>query len=149
MPSTLRSGTAPLGKSPVSATSTVIVPFCTDGSMRDTRPAPRRCACRLGVLADLDILGLRFRDLDFRFQAARIRDPCEVRARGDLRADFHRHNLENPVQAGPDLELVALPLLQLEERSGLIDLGVLRGKLRVLRVLIRLKQLLGDPIAHF
>src|SRR4029079_998955 len=38
VPSTLISGTAPLGSSPSSETSTVRVPFCTDGSMRITRP---------------------------------------------------------------------------------------------------------------
>src|SRR5471030_3101647 len=39
VPSTLKSGTAPFGSAPVSVTSTVRVPFWTDGSMRATRPS--------------------------------------------------------------------------------------------------------------
>src|SRR6266850_12824 len=38
VPSTDRSGRAPFGNAPSSATSTVTVPFCTDGSTRVTRP---------------------------------------------------------------------------------------------------------------
>ncbi len=38
VPSMERSGRAPAGRSPVSATSTVTVPSVTDGSMRATRP---------------------------------------------------------------------------------------------------------------
>jgi len=38
VPSTLKSGRAPLGNSPVSDTSTVTVPFCTAGSTRLTVP---------------------------------------------------------------------------------------------------------------
>ena len=39
VPSTLKSGRAPLGSSPVICTSTVTVPFCTAGSTRITVPA--------------------------------------------------------------------------------------------------------------
>src|SRR2546428_3371813 len=41
VPSTLRSGRAPFGRAPASATSTVTVPFSTAGSMRDTFPSTR------------------------------------------------------------------------------------------------------------
>jgi len=39
VPSTVRSGRAPLGRSPSSETSTVTVPFRTAGSIRETLPA--------------------------------------------------------------------------------------------------------------
>ena len=108
VPSTLRSGTAPFGRSPVSVTSTVRVPFCTDGSMRATRPFDDAVArVDFGLLAELDVLGLRLGDLDLRLQPARVGDAREVRARRDLLADFHRHQLQHAVEAGAHLQLVA------------------------------------------
>ena len=51
----------------------------------------------------------------------RVRDAREVRARRDLLADFHRHELQHPVEAGAHLQLVALLLRELEQRARLID----------------------------
>ena len=108
VPSTLRSGTAPLGRSPVSVTSTVRVPLLH--RRIDARDAPFDDAVArvdFRLLTELDVLGLRFRDLDFRLQPARVRDAGEVRARGDLLADFDRHQLQHAVEAGADFQLVA------------------------------------------
>ena len=76
--------------------------------MRATRPRDDAVArVDFGLLAELDVLGLGFRDLDFRLEAARVGDAGEVGARRDLLADFDRHELQHAVEAGADLELVA------------------------------------------
>ena len=63
MPSTLRSGRAPRGSSPVIATSTVTVPFCTAGSIRDDGAGDDAVAgVDGGGLPDLDVLRLRLGD---------------------------------------------------------------------------------------
>ena len=101
-----------------------------------------------GLLAELDVLGLRLGDLDFRLQAARVRDAREVRARRDLLADFDRHQLQHAVEAGADLELVALLLRQLEQRVRLIDQRLLHVKLRAHRIGLAGELILRDLVAH-
>ena len=64
---------------PSSATSTVIVPFCTAGSIRDHLSGDDAVA-RVdgGGLADLDVLGLRLGDLELRLELAGLHDLGDV-----------------------------------------------------------------------
>ena len=109
VPSTLRSGRAPAGSAPSS-----------DDVDADRAAGRRRVDARdpalddavagvdLGVLADPDVLGLRFRDPQFGLQVRRIGDAGEVGARADLCADFDRHLLQHAGHAGLDLQVVEL-----------------------------------------
>ena len=98
--------------------------------MRATRPSTIPLRVSTGrLLADLDVLRLRFRDLDFRLEAARVGDAGEVRARRDLLADFDRHDLQHSLEAGADLQLVALLAGELKHGARLIDERLLHGEL--------------------
>ena len=101
----------------------------------------------VGLLADLNVLGLRLRDLDFRFQPRRIGDAREVRARRDLLADFDRHDLENAVHAGAHLQVVALLTGQREQGTCLVDSGLLDRELRAARVRATRQLFLSDLVS--
>ena len=73
---------------------------------------------------------MRFRDLDFRLEPARVRDAREVRAWRDLLAHFHGDELQHPVEAGTDFQFVPLLSRQLQQRARLIDRRLLHGELR-------------------
>ena len=59
-------------------------------------------------LADLNVFGLRFGDLDFGFEPRRVGDAREIGARRDLLADFDRDDLQHAGEPGAHLEVVAL-----------------------------------------
>ena len=150
MPSTLRSGTAPRGNSPSNETSTVRVPFCTEGSMRTTLALDEPVAgVDLGPLADLNVARLRLGDLDFGLQAAGIGDAGEVGAWRDTRADrdLRRNHLQHAVDAGAHLELVALAAAELDDGPRLVDRRLLDGQLRARRIGAARQLFLGDLVA--
>ena len=109
MPSTLRSGRAPRGSGPSSATSTVTVPFCAAGiDANDLAGDEAVARVDRGNLSDGQIARLRFRDAQFGLEARRIRDAHEVGAGLHLLADFDRHLFEHAVHAGAHAQLIDL-----------------------------------------
>ena len=136
VPSTLRSGRAPRGSSPSSATSTVTVPFTADGIDADDLARDEAAAgIDRGDLADGQVARLRFRDAQFRLQAGRIRDAHQVGAGLHLLADFDRHLLEHAGHAGADAQLIDLLAAKVVVRAALIDQRLRRLQLRARRSL--------------
>ena len=137
-----------------SETSTVRVPFCTDGSMRMTRPSTM--PLRVSIWARWPIwmsLAWVSAILISAFSRRWIGDAREVGAGRDLLPDFDRHQLQHAGEAGANLQFVALPLLQLQHRARLIDVGLLHGQPRphrfgalascCLAISLRIAELLG------
>ena len=99
MPSTLRSGTRAFGQLAVERDvdrDRAVLHGRIDAGHHPVDDAIARVDA--GLLADLNVLGLRFRDLDFRLEPTGIRDAGEVGAGRDLLAHFHRDDLEHAVQ---------------------------------------------------
>ena len=149
VPSTLRSGRAPRGSSPSSATSTVTVPFCAAGSMRMTLPA--MMPLRVSTEAIWPIVRSRACVSAMRSSALSrvgIGDAREVGAGRHLLADFDRHLLEHAGHAGAHAQLIDLLAAQVEVRAALIDARLLRLQLRLDARLGHLQALLFDLVAR-
>ncbi len=83
-----------------------------------------------GRLADLDVLGLRLRDLELGLQLRLVRHARQVGPRLHVSAHVDRHLLQHPGDAGPHVQLVDLAVAQHDQRPQAIDLGLLHGQLR-------------------
>ena len=81
------------------------------------------------------------------FSRAGIGDAREVRAGRDLLADVDRHQLQHAGEPGAHVQLVALPLLQLQHGPRLIDARLLHGDLRAARFGARRQLFLRDVAA--
>ena len=91
-----------------------------------------------GRLADGHVLCLRFRDLQLGLQLRELRDLAERGAGGHFLSFFNRRGqrLQHAFGAGADLEFFHFLLLELVLRLQLIDLHLLRGQLRLDRLLV-------------
>ena len=146
-----RSGRAarPSAARPSIVTSTVTVPFCTDGSMRTTLPAttPLRVSIEAGCP-----IWMSLACVSAIFSSALRREGSATRARlvpgATCWPTSTGHDLQHAGDAGADVQFVHLPLLQLHDRARLIDLGLLHGQPRLRRLGVALELLLGDGQAR-
>ena len=83
-----------------------------------------------GVLADLNILGLRLGDAHLGLQAGRIGHPRDVGARLDLGTDLDGQHLKHPGHARAHVEGIGFVAAQFRLGADPIDLGVFDGQLR-------------------
>src|SRR5215467_9339644 len=121
VPSTLRSGTAPVGSVPISRTSTVRVPLRTAGSMRDTLPGI--IPLRVSISASCP-MRMSLAWVSAIFSSAFSLQGCvgQRRAGGYSLSILHQEFRDNAINTGADLERLHLPLLQLEHGAQLVDL---------------------------
>jgi len=100
-------------KSPVKETSTVNVPFCDEGSIRDTRPSTT--PFRVSILRrqpDRYVFDLSFSNLYLRFQPRRIRNSGQVRSGLDARSDFDWNYLDDASASGTYMKRIDLTLFR-------------------------------------
>ena len=148
MPSTLRSGRAPRGSGAGERD------VHQHGAVLRGRIDARHAAFDLavarvdgGALADLHVLGLRFRNPQLGLQPAGHGHAREVRPGRHALADLDGHDLQHALDAGAHLERVGLAASQLVERPPLCDPRLLGGELRVRRAAANLQTLLLDAMA--
>src|ERR1043165_6540360 len=113
-----------------------------DAPLDDAAVAAARVNARL--LADGHVLDLRLRNLERGLEARRGCDARDVRARRDLLADRDRHLLKHAVRSGAHLQGGDVLLVEPQLRAQLLDARLLRGDLRVRRLLGRPHALLLD-----
>src|SRR5215213_22806 len=96
--------------------------------------------------ANLEVLGLRFRNPQLRLEPPGRRHTREIRTDCDALANLDRHDLQYARDACPYLEGLDLAAAQLVERPPLCDPRLLRGELRLCRVAANLETLLLDAM---
>ena len=146
VPSTLNCGTAPGGSGP----SRCYVNRARSVHYRgiDSRDvAGNNAVVRVdrGRLADLDVARLRLGDLQRGLQLVELDHLGHRRSRRHVLAHLHRRGQrrQRAGDAGPHLKRLRLLLVEIEQRLGLVDLGLLRGKLHLDRLLVHVELLHG------
>ncbi len=135
VPSTERSGRAPRGSSPWSATSTVTVPARTAGSMRETTPAMK--PLRVSIDAFWPTVTSRACVSAMRSSALSL-SGCATTASTVPAGRFWPistgTSCSTPEMPGRSCSVVELAAAQVVESAGLLEAGLLRGELLGVRL---------------
>ena len=134
VPSTLRSGRAPLGNSPSSCTSTVTVLDRRGIDSDDVAGDDSVARVDRRNLADHNVLHLSFSNLQFGLQPAGFGNLGQNRSDRNALADLHRELLHNARDSRSDPQLFDLTFLQLVGRAKLRHSSFLCSDLRIRRL---------------
>src|SRR2546429_4171724 len=98
------------------------------------------------LLAELDVLSLRFSNLEFGLQILRLGHASEACSGCDLLADFHLHLLQDTVGPRQHSQGLRLRSLEFKQRPELRNACLLRGQLRLSCLDINFQPLLFDTV---